>query len=101
MGVGIGPKDPMNLPDKPVKKTPKKQLPVGAQKNGALKVLDGDTGRVKWRRGSRGFLRDYDGDPISVNYTAKYLKKRPKHSPRMGRRPMHKPHMGDREGAYS
>jgi len=90
----------MSLPDKAAKKIPKKQAPVGAQRGNKLKVLDGDTGKVRWRKGTKGFLRDYDGDPVSTNYTARYLKPKPKHSPHMGGKRRHDPHMGDRDGAY-
>lgn len=91
----------MSLPDKPVKHIPKKQAPIGARKDDKLKTIDGETGAVRWRKGKGGFARDWDGDPIAVNYNRADAKKRPKHSPRMGRRKVHKPHLGDSDGAYS
>lgn len=90
----------MSLPDKPIKHIPRKQAPVGAQRDGKVKVMDGETGKVRWRKGKGGFARDWDGDPIAVNYNKAGMKKRPKHSPRMGRRQVHRPHLGGREGAY-
>jgi hypothetical protein len=61
----------MGLPDKPIKHIPVHQQPVGASRKGKLKVKDGNTGKVSWRSGKRGFLRDYDGDPTSNNYSNK------------------------------
>lgn len=52
-------------------------------KQGRLKILDGDTQRVSWRQGKRGFSRDWDGDPIAQNYNKEGLKSRPKHQPHM------------------
>lgn len=64
----------MGLPDKPVKHVPKHQAPVGAKKNGKMKVKDGTTGKVSWRGGKKGFVRDYDGDAISTVYANKDIK---------------------------
>lgn len=91
----------MNLPDKPTKHIERPQAPIGAVKNGKIKVLDGDTGKISWRQGRTGMSRDFDGDPVSTNHNRSGLKPRPKHSARMGRRPKHRSHMGTREKAYS
>lgn len=70
-------------------------------KDGKRKVKDGDTGRVSWRQGKKGFSKDYDGDPIAQNYNAKDLKKQPKHRPHFGgKKRGHRPHKGQREAAY-
>lgn len=84
----------MSLPDKPVKHIARKQAPIGAVRDDRIKVMDGKTGKVRWRKGRGGFARDWDGDPIAVNYNRSRLKSRPKHSPRMGKRPMHRPNLG-------
>ena len=36
--------------------------------------MDGTTGKVSWRSGKKGFVRDYDSDPISVVYSNKDMK---------------------------
>ena len=91
----------MGLPDKATRHIPKPQEPIGSQKKGKIKVLDGDTQKVRWRQGKKGFIRDYDGDPIAQNHTARNAEIKNTHSPRMGyKRKTHKPHMGDRDGAY-
>lgn len=51
-----------------MKHIPKPQHPVGTKKKLKLKVQDGTTGKVSWRSGKKGFLRDYDGDPTSTNH---------------------------------
>lgn len=86
----------MALPDKPTKHIPRKQAPIGARKDGKVKIIDGETGKVRWRQGRRGFARDWDGDPIAQNYNRADAKKKPRHKPRMGKRPKHKPKMGEK-----
>lgn len=49
------------------------------------KVKDGDTGKESWRQTSRGFLRDWDGDPTAKNYNRSGLKKQPRHAMHTGR----------------
>lgn len=78
------------MPKRSTKHVPKHQQKVGAVKNGKLKVKDETTGRESWRKGTKGFSKDWDGDPIAINYNREGLKRRPKHSP----------HMGDRKKAY-
>lgn len=78
------------MPDKSTKHVPKRRKKVGAIKDGKLKVKDGDTGKESWRQGKKGFARDWDGEPIAVNYNRSGLKNRPKHTP----------HSGDRKKAY-
>jgi hypothetical protein len=73
----------MSLPDRATKHIPKPQESIGAKKNGKIKVIDGRTGKESWRQGTKGFVKDYDGDPIAVNHTAGNAKKSPHHSPRM------------------
>jgi hypothetical protein len=62
------------LPDKPVKHIPVHQQPVGAKRKMKMKIQDGTTGKVSWRSGKKGFVRDYDGDAISTNYSNKDMK---------------------------
>lgn len=81
----------MSLPDKPTKKIPRAQMPIGAVKDGKMKVKDGDTQKVAWRQGKGGFSRDFDGDPTSRQHNKAGLKDSPKHQAHVGRRP-HKPH---------
>lgn len=64
----------MGLPDRPFKHVPKHQAPVGATRKGKLKVQDGDTGKIGWRSGKKGFVRDYDGDATSKVYSNKDMK---------------------------
>lgn len=66
-------------------------MPIGGVKDSKMKVIDGDTGKVSWRQGKKGFSRDFDGDPIAQNKNRKGLKDRPKHQVHEGRRPR-KPH---------
>lgn len=94
-------KSPASLPDKTTKHIQRPQAPIGTVKNGKIKVLDGDSGKIAWRQGTTGMSKDFDGDPTAVNHNKAGLKPRPKHSPHMGRRPKHNPHMGSREKAYS
>lgn len=87
----------MSLPDKGTKHIPKPQAPIGAKKDGKLKVVDGRTGKVSWRQGTKGFMKDFDGDPTAMNHNRAGMKKRPQHSPRMGAKKRgHTPYMGDR-----
>jgi hypothetical protein len=87
----------MSLPDKGTKHIPKPQESIGAKKKGKIKVVDGRTGKEMWRQGTKGMLKDYDGDPIAVNHTAAGLKHRPQHHPRMAvKHKTHKPYMGTR-----
>lgn len=74
------------MPKKPFKHIAKPNWPIGSVKNGKIKVKDGATGKTSWRQGTKGFSRDWDGDPISTNYNKKDLKSKPKHSPQMGDR---------------
>lgn len=69
------------MPDKSTKHVPKKQWPVGMVRRGKLKVRDGATQKTSWRQGTTGFARDWDGDPIAVNYNKPGLKDRPRHHP--------------------
>jgi hypothetical protein len=58
----------MGLPTKSIKHVARHQEPIGTQKKLKIKIKDGDTGKVSWRSGKKGFLRDFDGDPISTVY---------------------------------
>jgi hypothetical protein len=78
------------LPKKPIKHITKPKWPIGSVKDGKVKVKDGATGKESWRQGTKGFARDWDSDPTSVQYNKKGLKNQPKHHPKMG----------DRKGAY-
>jgi hypothetical protein len=60
-------------------------------KNGKLKVLDGETQTARWRQGTTGFSKDYDGDPIAVNYNKRDMKRAPRHSVHTGIRNEKKP----------
>ena len=41
-------------------------MPVGATKGNRVKVRDGDTGKVSWRSGKKGFVKDNQGgEPIA------------------------------------
>lgn len=73
----------MSLPDKATKHIAKPQESIGARKDGKIKVVDGRTGKEMWRQGTKGMMKDYDGDPIAVNHTAAGLKHRPQHHSRM------------------
>lgn len=64
----------MGLPDKAIKHIARHQLPVGSKNKGRLKVKDGDTGKVSWRSGKKGFVKDYDEDPTSVVYANQDMK---------------------------
>jgi hypothetical protein len=87
----------MNLPDKSTRHIPKPQAPIGAKKNGKLKIVDGRTGKVSWRQGTKGFLKDFDGDPTATNHNKAGMKQRPTHSPKMGAKKRgHRPNMGSR-----
>lgn len=86
----------MALPDKATPHIPRKQAPIGARKDGKVKIVDGETGKVKWRQGRKGFLRDWDGDPIAQNYNRADAKDKKMHSPRMGRKKKHTPRMGEK-----
>jgi len=77
----------MSLPDKSTKHIKKPQQPIGAVKNGKVKVKDGETGKVSWRSGRSGMSRDWDGDPISKQYNRKDAKQKKTHTVHMGRRP--------------
>ena len=91
----------MSLPDKATKHIPKHQEPIGAVKNGKVKVLDGDTQKIGWRQGTTGMSKDYDGEPTSARHNVKDLKPRPKHHSHMGnKKEGHKPHQGQRDPAY-
>jgi len=92
--------DIKSLPKKSTKHTTQKQAPVGAIRNGKIKVMNGDTGKVSWRQGRKGFARDWDGEPIARNYNRSGMKTQPKHSPKSGKKSKSKTHMGDRQGAY-
>lgn len=50
------------------------QEPVGAKRKLKIKVQDGTTGKVSWRSGKKGFLRDYDGDLTTTRYANKDMK---------------------------
>lgn len=87
----------MSLPDKGTKHIPKPQAPIGAKKDGKLKIIDGRTGHVSWRQGTKGFAKDFDGDPTAINHNRAGMKKRPQHSPRMEvKHKSHRPYMGSR-----
>lgn len=87
----------MSLPDKATKHIPKPQAPIGSKNKGKIKVIDGRTGKESWRQGTKGMIKDFDGDPIAVNHTAKNAKKKPHHSPRMAvKHKAHRPYMGSR-----
>ncbi len=76
----------MSLPDKSTRHIPKKRLPVGAIKNGKVRVKDGTTGKIGWRSGRSGMSRDWDGDPTSKNYNKKDMKPSKTHTVHRGRR---------------
>ncbi len=60
-------------------------------------MIDGRTGKEGWRQGTKGFMKDYDGDPIAVNHTAAGLKKRPEHHVRNeAKSKSHRAYMGTR-----
>lgn len=87
----------MSLPDKGTKHIPKPQHPIGSVKDGKLKVIDGRSGSVAWRQGTKGFLKDFDGDPTSQNHNRAGLKNRPQHHARHGaKKRTHRPYMGTR-----
>lgn len=87
----------MSLPDRATKHIPKPQEPIGSKKKGKLKVIDGRTGHVSWRQGTKGFVKDFDGDPTARNHTAANAKQKPQHHPRMGQKhKTHRPYMGSR-----
>lgn len=87
----------MSLPDKGTKHIPKPQAPIGAVKNGKLKIIDGRTGKESWRQGTTGFLKDFDGDPTAKNHNRAGLKNRPQHHAKMAaKRRSHKAYMGSR-----
>jgi len=87
----------MSLPDRATKHIPKPQESIGARKNGKIKVVDGRTGKEMWRQGTKGMVKDYDGDPIAVNHTASQAKKKPQHHARNSvKHKSHKPYMGGR-----
>lgn len=87
----------MSLPDKGTKHIPKPQAPIGAKKNGKMKVIDGRTGKESWRQGTKGFMKDFDGDPTAMNHNRAGLKNRPQHHARMNAKKRgHRPSMGDR-----
>ena len=54
-----------NLPEKATKHIPKRQLPIGSTRKGKIKIMDGKTGKIKWRSMKSGMVRDLDGDAIS------------------------------------
>lgn len=87
----------MSLPDKGTKHIPKPQAPLGATKDGKMKIIDGRTGKESWRQGTKGFLKDFDGDPTAKNRNKAGLKNRPQHHPRMAvKHKTHRPSMGNR-----
>lgn len=87
----------MSLPDKGTKHIPKPQAPIGSTKDGKMKVIDGRTGKESWRQGTRGFLKDFDGDPTAANHNRAGLKNRPQHHSRMSvKHKTHRASMGDR-----
>jgi hypothetical protein len=87
----------MSLPDKGTKHIPKPQAPIGAKKDGKMKVIDGRTGKESWRQGTKGFLKDFDGDPTATNHNRAGMKNRPQHHARMAvKHRSHKPSMGSR-----
>lgn len=87
----------MSLPDRATKHIPKAQQPIGASRKGKLKVIDGRTGHESWRQGTKGFVKDYDGDPTAKNHTAGNAKNNPSHHPRMNQKhKSHRAHMGAR-----
>jgi len=74
------------LPKKATKHIPKHQAPIGTIRGQKRKVLDGETQKESWRQGSKGFARDWDGDPIARNYNRSKMKNKPHHSPHSGKR---------------
>jgi len=52
-----------------VRHVPVHQQPVGATRKGKMKIQDGDTKKVSWRSGKKGWIRDYDGEATSYNYS--------------------------------
>lgn len=64
----------MGLPEKSIKHVAIHQEPVGTTKKGKMKIKDGDTGKISWRSGKHGFLRDYDNEATGINYANKDMK---------------------------
>jgi hypothetical protein len=62
------------LPKKTTKHIPKPETDVGWVKDGKVKVLDKDSGKIKWRGGRSAMSLDWDGDPIARNYDKESLK---------------------------
>jgi hypothetical protein len=77
----------MSLPDRSTKHIPKHLLPVGSFKNGRIKIKDPVTGKVSWRGGRKGLMRDWDGKPTSHNYNKKDAKQQKSHTVHTGRNP--------------
>lgn len=75
----------MSLPDKSTKHYKKPQAPIGAIRNGKVKVKDGDTGTVSWRSGRSGMSKDWDGDAISTNYNRRDAKEKKTHTVHIGK----------------
>ena len=90
------------MPEKSTKHIARPQEPIGAVKDGKVKVLDGDTQRIGWRSGTKGMSRDYDGEPTAAQPNLRDLKSQPKHSAHMANKTKgHKAHKGQRDGAYN
>ena len=47
---------------------------VGTQRTGKINVKDGDSQKVSWSSGKKGWVKDYDNDPISTVYANKDMK---------------------------
>jgi hypothetical protein len=83
------------LPPKSTKHISRKQAPIGAERKGKIKIIDGDTGTISWRQVRTGMSRDDDGDPIAHNRNYSEMKPRPHHKAHIGQKKKGMtPHMG-------
>ena len=84
------------MPKKATKHITVHPSPIGTIKDGKIKVLDGETQTTSWRQGTKGMLKDFDGEPTSEQHNLKDLKHRPRHHVHSGSRqtknPPHAPH---------
>lgn len=68
-----------HLPKGTTRHIPRKRLPIGAVKDGKVKIFDGEKQKASWRGGKKGLLRDLDGTPTSTNRTASQMRRSPSH----------------------
>lgn len=61
-------------------------------------MFDGESQTEKWRQGTKGMLRDWDGDPIANQYNLKDMKHHNTHAVRSPtKRKVHRPKMAERK----